>query len=129
MNRIEDSVNLWKTIVSNKLLAKTNIILFLNKCDILKQKLDAGVSFGKYITSYGSRPNTFEGTSTCAYSLGSSLYRDAKRPPLRHAAQVPTDLRRKLSVRGVTVPPAPAVSGTDKFYVVRNGRSTATLHL
>ena len=67
MNRIEDSVNLWKTIVSNKLLAKTNIILFLNKCDILKQKLEAGVPFGKYITSYGSRPNTFEGTSTCEY--------------------------------------------------------------
>jgi hypothetical protein len=66
VNRIEDSVNLWRTIVSNKLLAKTNMILFLNKCDILRQKLAAGVQFGRFITSYGSRPNTFEATSTCA---------------------------------------------------------------
>jgi hypothetical protein len=34
-----DSVNLWTTIVSNKLLANTNIILFLNKIDIMKSKL------------------------------------------------------------------------------------------
>ncbi|KAI0032612.1 guanine nucleotide binding protein, alpha subunit, partial [Vararia minispora EC-137] len=62
-NRIEDSVNLWRTIVSNRLLAKTNMILFLNKCDILRQKLASGVQFGRFITSYGSRPNTFEATS------------------------------------------------------------------
>lgn len=27
---------LWKQVVSNKLLANVNIILFLNKCDLLK---------------------------------------------------------------------------------------------
>ncbi|KAI0310022.1 guanine nucleotide binding protein, alpha subunit [Amylostereum chailletii] len=65
VNRLEDSVNLWKSIVSNRLLAKTNMILFLNKCDILRQKLASGVVFGKYITSYGTkRPNDFESTAT-----------------------------------------------------------------
>lgn len=32
-------MNLWTTIVSNKLLAGTNIILFLNKTDIMRSKL------------------------------------------------------------------------------------------
>lgn len=31
----EDSVFLWKSIVSNKILAHVDLILFLNKCDIL----------------------------------------------------------------------------------------------
>lgn len=40
-----DSVNLWTTIVSNKLLANTNIILFLNKIDIMKSKLVRPTAF------------------------------------------------------------------------------------
>jgi hypothetical protein len=32
----EDSILLWKTIVSSPLLKQTSLILFLNKCDILK---------------------------------------------------------------------------------------------
>ncbi|KAI0053196.1 G-alpha-domain-containing protein [Auriscalpium vulgare] len=64
VNRLEDSVLLWRSIVSNRLLTKTNMVLFLNKCDILKEKLGAGVPFAKYITSYGKRPNTFDATSS-----------------------------------------------------------------
>ena len=30
-NRVQDSFTLWKEVVSNKLLGKVNIILFLNK--------------------------------------------------------------------------------------------------
>ncbi|KAF7375922.1 hypothetical protein MSAN_00006600 [Mycena sanguinolenta] len=36
VNRLEDSILLWKTIVSSPLLKDTSLILFLNKCDILK---------------------------------------------------------------------------------------------
>jgi G-protein alpha subunit len=36
VNRVEDSLLLWKSLVENKLLANVNIILFLNKCDLLK---------------------------------------------------------------------------------------------
>ena len=31
INRLEDSLLLWKSVVSNKLLGNVNIILFLNK--------------------------------------------------------------------------------------------------
>lgn len=57
---------LWKSIVSNPLLAKTSLVLFLNKTDILRAKLDAGIQFGSFIISYGNRPNDYESTSTCA---------------------------------------------------------------
>ncbi|KDQ60336.1 hypothetical protein JAAARDRAFT_125564 [Jaapia argillacea MUCL 33604] len=63
VNRLEDSVQLWRTVISNPLLARTEIVLFLNKCDILRQKLSAGIKLAKYIVSYGNRPNDFENAS------------------------------------------------------------------
>lgn len=36
VNRLEDSMLLWQALVSNKLLAQVNVILFLNKCNLLK---------------------------------------------------------------------------------------------
>ena len=62
-----DSVQLWTSIVSNKLLADTPIVLFLNKCDLLRAKIEAGSRFAKHIISYGERPNTFEGCSNCEW--------------------------------------------------------------
>ncbi|RDB24779.1 Guanine nucleotide-binding protein alpha-4 subunit [Hypsizygus marmoreus] len=63
INRLEDSIFLWKAVVSNRLLKNTELMLFLNKIDILKAKLAAGVAFGHYVVSYGDRPNDFESTS------------------------------------------------------------------
>ncbi|KAG1819361.1 guanine nucleotide binding protein, alpha subunit [Suillus variegatus] len=60
VNRLADSFLLWKAIVSNPLLKKTELILFLNKCDILRAKLSSGIRLADYIVSYGSRPNDFE---------------------------------------------------------------------
>ncbi|TDL19939.1 guanine nucleotide binding protein alpha subunit [Rickenella mellea] len=60
VNRINDSLQLWTQICSNELLKKVHLVLFLNKTDVLKQKLTAGVLVRKYITSYGERPNAYE---------------------------------------------------------------------
>ncbi|KAF8916600.1 heterotrimeric G protein alpha subunit [Mucidula mucida] len=57
VNRLEDSTILWQSICSSKLLAKTQLILFMNKCDLLKRKLKRGVKVKKYLPSYGDRPN------------------------------------------------------------------------
>ncbi|KAJ7679756.1 guanine nucleotide binding protein, alpha subunit [Mycena rosella] len=67
VNRLEDSILLWKIIVSSPLLKDTNLILFLNKCDILKAKLASGQKFRHYVTSYGDRPNNFENCSQCKF--------------------------------------------------------------
>ena len=65
INRLEDSYMLWKAVVSSKLLAKTSIVLFLNKCDLLEQKLLAGVRVKDYVHSYGDRPNDVEHATKC----------------------------------------------------------------
>ncbi|KAG5719020.1 Guanine nucleotide-binding protein alpha-4 subunit [Termitomyces sp. T112] len=57
VNRLEDSIILWTSICQSKLLAKTQLILFLNKCDLLRRKLKRGVRVKDFLPSYGSRPN------------------------------------------------------------------------
>ncbi|KAJ6591120.1 heterotrimeric G protein alpha subunit [Mycena vulgaris] len=57
VNRLEDSTLLWRSICSSKLLTRTQLILFLNKCDLLKRKLKRGVKIKTYLPSYGDRPN------------------------------------------------------------------------
>ncbi|CAA7268801.1 unnamed protein product [Cyclocybe aegerita] len=57
VNRLEDSIILWTSICSSKLLSKTQLILFLNKCDLLRRKLKRGVKVNQYLPSFGDRPN------------------------------------------------------------------------
>jgi len=59
-NRIDDSLQLFTQICSNQLLKKVHLVLFLNKTDILRKKLEQGLSVSKYILSYGDRPNEYE---------------------------------------------------------------------
>ena len=64
----EDSVTLWKSVCSNRLLEKVELILFMNKCDILDQKLRSGIRLAKYLRSFGDRPNDLENAQKCMYS-------------------------------------------------------------
>ncbi|KAF5380126.1 hypothetical protein D9615_006289 [Tricholomella constricta] len=57
VNRLEDSLLLWRAVCRSPLLAKSTLILFLNKCDLLKRKLRAGAQVRKFLPSYGDRPN------------------------------------------------------------------------
>ena len=72
-NRLEDSFQLWKMICSSKLLARTQIILFLNKCDLLEKKLASGVKVSRYVPSFGDRRNDAATVTHCA-SLITPLY-------------------------------------------------------
>ncbi|KAJ7928537.1 guanine nucleotide-binding protein alpha-4 subunit [Mycena leptocephala] len=54
VNRLEDSILLWKTIVSSPLLKETIFV---------QAKLQSGQKFNEYVVSYGDRPNDFEHTS------------------------------------------------------------------
>jgi len=64
-NRLQDSYELWKQVMSNKVLARTQIVLFLNKYDLLVKKLNRGVKIRDYISSYGERENTPEVAVKC----------------------------------------------------------------
>ncbi|TFK38865.1 guanine nucleotide binding protein, alpha subunit [Crucibulum laeve] len=57
VNRLEDSFLLWRAVCTSKLLAKTTMILFLNKCDLLKRKLKSGILVKNYLPSFGDRTN------------------------------------------------------------------------
>ncbi|PCH43186.1 G-protein alpha subunit [Wolfiporia cocos MD-104 SS10] len=63
VNRLEDSYMLWKLVCSSKLLARTQMILFLNKCDLLDQKLKSGVLIRDHVRSFGNRSNDVETVS------------------------------------------------------------------
>ncbi|KAL0070319.1 hypothetical protein AAF712_002506 [Marasmius tenuissimus] len=60
VNRLEDSLLLWKGVISNKLLSNVSIMLFLNKCDLLRLKLGVGVRLADHLILYGDRPNDYE---------------------------------------------------------------------
>ncbi|KAJ6510993.1 G-protein alpha subunit [Mycena sanguinolenta] len=57
VNRVQDSLELWRDIVSSPLLAKTAFILLFNKKDVLQAHINAGVMVRKYVPSFGDRPN------------------------------------------------------------------------
>jgi guanine nucleotide-binding protein subunit alpha len=59
-NRIDDSLQLFTQICANPLLKKAHLVLFLNKTDLLKAKLDKGLKVQKYILSFGDRANEFD---------------------------------------------------------------------
>jgi hypothetical protein len=65
VNRLQDSYELWKQVTANKVLANTQIILFLNKYDLLVKKLKRGVKVRDYISSYAGRENTPEAAIKC----------------------------------------------------------------
>jgi len=60
INRISDSLCLFTSISANKLLKNTDLVVLLNKTDLLKRKLQSGIQVRKYIESYGDRPNNYE---------------------------------------------------------------------
>ncbi|KAF8498835.1 guanine nucleotide binding protein, alpha subunit [Hysterangium stoloniferum] len=62
-NRIDDSLQIFSQICTNKLLRRAHLILLLNKTDLLRQKIEAGIKVKKFITSYGDRVNTYEEAS------------------------------------------------------------------
>ena len=60
---------LWKAVCANKLLARVDLVLFLNKCDILAAKLAAGVRLAKYVRNFGERANERDVVEKCAFCV------------------------------------------------------------
>lgn len=51
-NRLAEALELFRGVWQNRFLAETGLIVFLNKQDILEQKILAGKSIGKYFPEY-----------------------------------------------------------------------------
>ncbi|TFY56250.1 hypothetical protein EVJ58_g7753 [Rhodofomes roseus] len=75
-NRLVDSLKLWKTICSSKLLENATFILFMNKSDILRKKLEAGVCFATHVEQYKDQPNDFEHVSSYIRKILLSIHKE-----------------------------------------------------
>lgn len=63
MNRLQDALALFNSIVNHKLFDQTSIILFLNKIDIFQRKLDEGSTLvSKFFPEYRG-PNDYFSTT------------------------------------------------------------------
>ncbi|KAJ2936821.1 hypothetical protein H1R20_g274, partial [Candolleomyces eurysporus] len=71
-----DSVSLWTEVSSNQLLKRTNLILFLNKIDIFRMKLEAGIKLSDYIVSY-TKENDFDSTTMYLRKKFGRCYEDS----------------------------------------------------
>lgn len=69
VNRLEDTYMLWQTLCSLQMLSKTQIILFLNKCDLLEKKLRAGIKVRAHVPSFGDRKNDVDTVKRCEHAL------------------------------------------------------------
>ncbi|KAK0477916.1 guanine nucleotide-binding protein alpha-4 subunit [Armillaria novae-zelandiae] len=86
VNRLEDSVLLWKAVCQNKLLANVDLVLFLNKCDILESKLKSGIRLSKYVRSYGDRENDLDTVSKYLRSKFNAIHREYSPNPRKFYA-------------------------------------------
>lgn len=51
-NRMEESMNVFSDIIGSRWFKKSDVILFLNKSDLLKQKLEEGAEIGEHFPEY-----------------------------------------------------------------------------
>ncbi|PPQ98401.1 hypothetical protein CVT24_004080 [Panaeolus cyanescens] len=79
VNRLEDTFVLWKTICSSELLSHVQIILFMNKVDLLRKKLDQGIQVKKYIPEY-DKGNDFATVSTWFRRVFKRIFVDHRKP-------------------------------------------------
>lgn len=71
VNRIDDSITLWKGICHSKLLINVQLVVFFNKCDILQKKLKRGATpFVKYFPKFGNKHEDVENIGCCESCLG-----------------------------------------------------------
>ena len=72
-----DSFQLWRTMCSSGLLAGITFIIIFNKRDLLAKKIEAGLQFKDFVTSYKDKPNDPQSISKCltgSVSLGIDNY-------------------------------------------------------
>ncbi|KAF9652419.1 G-protein alpha subunit [Thelephora ganbajun] len=58
-----DSFQLWRAICNSKILAGITFIVIFNKRDLLAKKIEAGIQFKDFVTSYKDKPNDAQSIS------------------------------------------------------------------
>ncbi|XP_072444746.1 guanine nucleotide-binding protein subunit alpha-12-like [Chiloscyllium punctatum] len=82
-NRLVESMNIFETIVNNKLFARVSIILFLNKTDLLEAKVKT-VNIEKHFPDFVGRPHHLEDVQKYLLLCFNRKRRDRSRPLFHH---------------------------------------------
>ncbi|XP_077980284.1 guanine nucleotide-binding protein subunit alpha-12-like [Glandiceps talaboti] len=82
-NRLEESCNIFETIVNNKSFANVSIILFLNKTDLLEDKVKA-VNIRDYFSSFQGNPQDTTDVQNFILNMFDSRRRERTKPLFHH---------------------------------------------
>ncbi|XP_051789742.1 guanine nucleotide-binding protein subunit alpha-12a [Erpetoichthys calabaricus] len=82
-NRLVESMNIFETIVNNKLFSNVSIILFLNKMDLLVQKVKE-VSIKKHFADFQGDPHKLEDVQAYLVQCFNKKRRNRSKPLFHH---------------------------------------------
>lgn len=82
-NRLVESMNIFETIVNNKLFSNVSIILFLNKMDLLMEKV-AKVSISKHFPDFRGDPRRLEDVQNYLVQCFKRKRRNRSKPLFHH---------------------------------------------
>lgn len=82
-NRLVESMNIFETIVNNKLFFNVSIILFLNKMDLLIEKVKT-VSIKKYFSDFKGDPHRLEDVQRYLVQCFDRKRRNRSKPLFHH---------------------------------------------
>ncbi|XP_067860200.1 guanine nucleotide-binding protein subunit alpha-13a isoform X2 [Heptranchias perlo] len=82
-NRLSESLNIFETIVNNRVFSNVSIILFLNKTDLLEEKVKT-VSIKDYFPQYEGNPHELSDVQQFLVQCFRDKRRDQQHKPLYH---------------------------------------------
>ncbi|XP_051988777.1 guanine nucleotide-binding protein subunit alpha-12 [Xyrauchen texanus] len=82
-NRLVESMNIFETIVNNKLFSNVSIILFLNKMDLLVEKVRK-VSISKHFSDFRGDPHRLEDVQAYLVQCFNRKRRNRSKPLFHH---------------------------------------------
>lgn len=84
-NRLEESRNIFDTIINNLVFRGVSIILFLNKTDLLTQKVYSGESDVRtYFPQFAGDPHNLADVQAFILAMFTSVKRDPRKPLFHH---------------------------------------------
>lgn len=83
-NKMRESLEIFQTIVNNKILINVAIILFLNKEDVLKKKVSNGANIKTEFSQFKGNPSSAQDVLQFELSLFDEMRRDRSKPLFHH---------------------------------------------
>lgn len=94
-NQMQEALMLFETIANSKWFERSALILFLNKMDLFRNKIDAGVPIAKYFPDYTGPADAEVAKVFFAEKFRRLVDAPGKEPYIHYTNATDTDLLRK----------------------------------